>query len=165
MPEEDSIRVEETLFKPIQRDRSHDSLLPSPTSRSNVRTLSAGPRTMEITSFSPQNQVTFGKYTPNEIIAIVRVPELANRTPQLSQSSHTALRHVGSEPELNHRARQEEERGKLHYQRVHATSYNPPTSNQDYSARQSRSRPGNQMEINPFVIFSACVFSLSFILY
>ncbi|CAF5144273.1 unnamed protein product, partial [Rotaria socialis] len=72
------IRVEETWFKPIQRDRSQDSLLQSSTSRSNVRTLSAGPRNMEITSLSPQNQVTFGKYTPNEIIAIVRVPELSN---------------------------------------------------------------------------------------
>ena len=147
--EDDPTRVEETWFKPIKRDHSHDSLLQSPTSRPNVRTLSAGPRTMEITSLSPQNQVTFGKYTPNEMIAIVRVPELSNgagirvNSPsQANTSSSSTIRHGISEPELNLRAKQEEERAKLHYQRVHATSYRPPPGTQDYQTRPSRSRTG-----------------------
>ena len=153
--EDELIRIEETRFKPIQRDRSQDSLLQSPVSRSNVRTLSAGPRTMEITSFSPQHQVTFGKYTPNEIIAIVRVPELSNGgtpvrpspTPQsfTATSSNSPIRHGISESELNMRARKEEERPKLHYQRVHATSYNPPQTAEMSAARQSRSRAGKNI--------------------
>lgn len=150
-PDDELIRIEETQFKPIQRDRSHDSLLQSPTSRSNARALSAGPRTMEITSFSPQNQVTFGKYTPNEIIAIVRVPELSNGTPvrtspqsQSFSSTGSTVRHGTSESELNIRTRKDDERSRLHYQRIHTTSYNPPlTAENDYSTRQSRSRTGN----------------------
>jgi hypothetical protein len=146
--QEEPIRVEETWFKPIQRDRSQDSLLQSSSTRSNVRTLSAGPRNVEVTSLSPQNQVTFGKYTPNEIIAIVRVPELSHNvgvrpSPQPPTITST-IRHGSSEPELYTRARQEEEqqRAKLHYQRVHAASYLPPPITQDYQQRQSRSRTG-----------------------
>ncbi len=144
--EGDLVRVEETGFKPIQRDRSHDSLLQSPTSRSNVRTLSAGPRSMEITSLSPQNQVTFGQYTPNEIIAIVRVPELSRGADARRSPPTATIRHGTSEPELYTRAKQEEEqqqRSRLHYQRVHAASYRPqPTIIQDYQPRQARSRTG-----------------------
>lgn len=151
--EEDLIRIEETGFKPIQRDRSHDSLLQSPSSRSNIRTLSAGPRSVEITSLSPQNQVTFGNYTPSEIIAIVRVPELSKngnaRQSPSSPPTTSTIRHGTSEPELYRRAKQEEEeqqqqRSRLHYQRVHAASYRPPPPpiNQEYQQRQGRSRTG-----------------------
>ncbi|CAF3643377.1 unnamed protein product [Rotaria sordida] len=140
--EEEPVRIEETWFKPIQRDRSQDSLLQGSSSRSNIRTLSSGPpRTMEITSLSPQNQVTFGKYTPNEIIAIVRVPELSHGVGM--KPSPSTIKHGTSEPELNARIRQEEEqqqRSKLHYERIHASSYRPSTINQDYQQRQSRSR-------------------------
>ncbi len=55
------------------------------------------------------------------------------------------MRHGSSEPELYTRAKQEEEeqqRSKLHYQRVHATSYRPPPVTQEYQQRQSRSRTG-----------------------
>lgn len=145
--EEDLVRVEETGFKPIQRDRSQDSLLHSPPSRSNVRTLSAGPRPVEVTSLSPQNQVTFGRYTPNEIIAIVRVPELSRGQQSPTTSPPTAsIRHGTSEPELYTRAKQEEEqRARLHYQRVHAASYRPPLAPpEDYQQRQGRSRIGKQ---------------------
>ncbi|CAF0807335.1 unnamed protein product [Rotaria sp. Silwood1] len=138
--EEEPVRIEETWFKPIQRDRSQDSLLQGSSSRSNVRTLSSGPpRTMEITSLSPQSQVTFGKYTPNEIIAIVRVPELSNGVGM--KSSPSTIKHGTSEPELNARIKQEEQqRSKLHYERINSTSYRPSTINQDYQQRQSRSR-------------------------
>ncbi|CAF4150987.1 unnamed protein product, partial [Rotaria sp. Silwood2] len=139
--EEEPVRIEETWFKPIQRDRSQDSLLQGSSSRSNIRTLSSGPpRTMEITSLSPQSQVTFGKYTPNEIIAIVRVPELSNGVGM--KSSPTTIKHGISEPELNARIKREEEqqRSKLHYERIDSTSYRPSTINQDYQQRQSRSR-------------------------
>jgi hypothetical protein len=151
---DESGRVEETWFKPIQRDRSQDSLLQNSSSRTNIRTLSAGPRTMEITSLSPQNQVTFGKYAPNEIIAIVRVPELSSNgayarvsppSQSLITSSNSTIRHGTSEPELNIRAKQEEERAHLHSQRVHATSYRPSPpvpNNDDYQTRLSRSRIG-----------------------
>lgn len=164
--EEEPVRVEETWFKPIQRDRSHDSLLQSPSSRSNIRTLSAGPRTMEITSLSPQNQVTFGKYTPNEMIAIVRVPELSNgagirvNSPsQVNISSSSTIRHGISEPELSIRAKQEEERAKLHYQRVHATSYRPPAGSQDDQVRQSRSRAGKCHALRASNVRCASIFS------
>jgi hypothetical protein len=148
--EEEPIRIEETWFKPIQRDRSQDSLLQSPSSRSNIRTLSAGPRTLEVTSLSPQTQVTFGKYTPNEIIAIVRVPELSDgKGVRSSPITSTTIRHGTSEPELYARAKQEEEqRSKLHYQRVHAASYRPPPISQEYQQRQSRSRTGKLKKKN-----------------
>jgi hypothetical protein len=143
--EDDLIRVEETGFKPIQRDRSQDSLLQSPSSRSNVRTLSAGPRPVEVTSLSPQSQVTFGKYTPTDIIAIVRVPELSQGPSSRHSPSSSTIRHGTSEPELYTRAKQEEDeqqqRSRLHYQRVHAASYRPPPPiAQDYQQRQGRSR-------------------------
>ncbi len=143
--EEEPIRVEETWFKPIQRDRSQDSLLQSPSSRSNIRTLSAGPRALEVTSLSPASQVTFGKYSPNQIIAIVRVPGLPNSTDvRPSPLPPSTIRHGTSEPELYARAKQEEEqqRSRLHYQRVHATSYRPPSITQDYQQRPSRPRTG-----------------------
>ena len=101
----ESGRVEETWFKPIQHDRSQDSQRQSPSSRSNIRTLSAGPRAVEVTSLSPQNQVTFGKYSPNQIIAIVRVPELSNGNNNARPSP--PIRHGTSEPELYVRAKQE----------------------------------------------------------
>jgi hypothetical protein len=120
-----------------------------------MRTLSAGPRSVEITSLSPKNQVTFGKYTPNEIIAIVRVPELSkNGGLRGSPSSPPTpiIRHGTSEPELYARAKQEEEqqRSRLHYQRVHAASYRPPPPpiTQDYQQRQSRSRTGKFIKKN-----------------
>ncbi|CAM2717941.1 unnamed protein product [Rotaria socialis] len=144
---EEPIRVEETWFKPIQRDRSQDSLLQSSTSRSNVRTLSAGPRNMEITSLSPQNQVTFGKYTPNEIIAIVRVPELSNGNSMRPSPIASTIRHGISEPELNARVKQQQQEeeenqlAKLQYERIYSSNYRPSTIiNQDYQQRQSRSR-------------------------
>ena len=163
--EEDLVRVEETGFKPIQRDRSQDSLLQSPSSRTTVRTLSAGPRPVEVTSLSPQNQVTFGRYTPNEIIAIVRVPELsrgsgAQQSPTTSPPS-VPIRHGTSEPELYTRAKQEEEqqRARLHYQRVHAASYRPPLAMpDDYQQGQRRSRIGEQKIICEIVLVNIISF-------
>jgi len=153
--EEDLIRVEETGFKPIQRDRSQDGLLQSPSSRSNIRKLSTGPRSLEVTSLSPPSQVTFGKYTPNEMIAIVRIPQSprdisSRRSP--SPPSSSTIRHGASEPELYTRAKQEEEeqqqRSRLHYQRVHAASYRPPPPTaQDYQQRQGRSRISKLIKI------------------
>ena len=168
--EEDLVRVEETGFKPIQRDRSQDSLLQSPSSRTNVRTLSAGPRPVEVTSLSPQNQVTFGRYTPNEIIAIVRVPELS-RTQQSPRTSPptTTIRHGTSEPELYTRAKQEEEqqRARLHSQRVHAASYRPPLAPPDeYQQRQGRSRIGEQRKQKNkigFVMIISFLFHVDFV--
>ncbi|CAF1632118.1 unnamed protein product, partial [Adineta ricciae] len=144
----ESGRVEETWFKPIQHDRSQDSQRQSPSSRSNIRTLSAGPRAVEVTSLSPQNQVTFGKYSPNQIIAIVRVPELSNGNNNARPSP--PIRHGTSEPELYVRAKQEaaeeqqqqQQRSRLQYQRVQASSYRPPSITQEYQQRQSRSRTG-----------------------
>ncbi|CAF5184398.1 unnamed protein product, partial [Rotaria magnacalcarata] len=154
--QEEPIRVEETWFKPIQRDRSQDSLLQSSTSRSNARTLSAGPRNMEITSLSPQNQVTFGKYTPNEIIAIVRVPELSNGNSMRPSPIASTIRHGISEPELNARVKQqqqqqqqqqeEDQRAKLQYERIYSSNYRPSTIKQDYQQRQSRSRTSTFIE-------------------
>ncbi|UJR36708.1 hypothetical protein I4U23_029425 [Adineta vaga] len=141
--QDESGRIEETWFKPIQRDRSQDSLRHSPSSRSNVRTLSAGPRAVEVTSLSPQNQVTFGKYSPNQIIAIVRVPELSNGN---NVRPSPSIRHGASESELYVQAKQEaeqqEQRSRLQYQRVQASSYRPPSVSQEYQQRQSRSRTG-----------------------
>jgi hypothetical protein len=104
---------------------------------------------LEVTSLSPASQVTFGKYSPNQIIAIVRVPGLPNSTDvRPSPLPPSTIRHGTSEPELYARAKQEEEqqRSRLHYQRVHATSYRPPSITQDYQQRQSRSRTGKFME-------------------
>ena len=133
--ENDLIRVEETGFKPIQ----------SPTYRSTNRALSAGPRSVEVTSLSPPSQVTFGTYSPSEVIAIVRVPDLT-KTPGARQSPSQTIKHGASEPEIYARAKQEDEqRSKLHYQRVHAASYRPPPPvpvNSDYQQRQARSRIG-----------------------
>ncbi|CAF1179870.1 unnamed protein product [Adineta steineri] len=154
--DEEPARVEETWFKPIQRDRSQDSLRHSPSSRSNIRTLSAGPRSVEVTSLSPQSQVTFGKYSQNQIIAIVRVPELSNgNNIRPSPSITSSIRHGTSEPELYIRAKQEEEeqkqqRSKLHYQRVQASSYRPPPITQDYQQRQSRPRAGPYETTNEY---------------
>jgi hypothetical protein len=79
---------------------------------------------MEITSLSPQNQVTFNKYSPNEIVAVVHVPELA-------KSSSSSIRHSASQSEFY-------ERPPLNYQRTHASSYRPPM----ITERQSRLRIG-----------------------
>jgi len=104
---------------------------------------------LEVTSLSPASQVTFGKYSPNQIIAIVRVPGLPNGTDvRPSPLPPSTIRHGTSEPELYARAKQEEEqqRSRLHYQRVHATSYRPPSITQEYQQRQSRSRTGKFIE-------------------
>ena len=172
MREEDLVRVEETGFKPIQRDRSQDSLLQGASSRSNVRTLSAGPRSVEVTSLSPHNQVTFGRYTPNEIIAIVRVPELsrgtgARQSPTTSPPTAT-IRHGTSEPELYTSAKQEEEqqRSRLHYQRVHAASYRPPPPAgvvHDSQQRQGRPRAGKHMKHESFVDMIYFLFNVDFV--
>jgi hypothetical protein len=86
---------------------------------------------MEVTSLSPTNQIKFGKKSPNEIIAVVRVPEL----------SRPPIHHGTSESNLYEKSR-EDDRSRLHYQRVHATSYRPPILPQVYQSRQSRSRYG-----------------------
>ena len=167
---EDPIRIEETWFKPIQRDRSQDSLLQSSSSRSNIRTLSAGPRTMEVTSLSPQTQVTFGKYKPNEIIAIVRVPELSNGTdikPDQLLPATSAIRHGASEPKLNIGARQGEEQlrqqPKLHYERVHAANYRPSIARQDNQQRSSRSRTSMPKNIGKFIYMYINVYMYMYI--
>lgn len=111
--------------------------------------MSTGPRNVEVTSLSPQSQVTFGKYTPNEIIAIVRVPELSTGNGMRPGSVTSPIRHGTSEPELNARLQQEEEqRSKLHYERIHTNDYRSPTVNQDYQQRQSRSRISMYIERN-----------------
>ncbi|CAF0987483.1 unnamed protein product [Didymodactylos carnosus] len=165
--QEEPVRIEETWFKPIQRDRSHDSLITATTSehqrhhpqRSSIRTCSAGPRTMQVTSLSPDSQVTFGKYDSNEIIAIVRVPEMnQQQTPRPSttvarESSTSPLTQIDrngysstlrpsvrqtsmSEPELHIRAKQEAEQQQtsskyLQQQQLVATSYIPTAEQQN----------------------------------
>lgn len=99
---------------------------------------------MEVTSLSPQDKVTFGKNSPNEIIAIVRVPELTSDT-NVKTSSIPIIRHGISEPELNEKVKQDE-RSRLHYQRISSTSYLPPSVTQQYRQRQSRSRVGKFIE-------------------
>jgi hypothetical protein len=114
--------------------------------------------------------VTFGKYTPSEIIAIVRVPELSRGTvirPSPTSPHTSTIRHGTSEPELYARAKQEEEqqqRARLHYQRVHATSYRPPPSlsiTQDYQQRQGRSRTGKFEKIKIIIEFLFSLTSIS----
>ena len=159
--QEEPTRIEETWFKPIQRDRSQDSLLQSSSSRSNLRTSSAGPRTMEVTSLSPQSQVTFGKYTPNEIIAIVRVPELSHDTTMKTGPLSSTMRHGTSEPELNVRAKQEEEqqrRSNLHYERVYAANYRPPIMTPNSQQRSSRSRTSTLNMRRKFFYFSYMIY-------
>src|SRR6202034_711042 len=111
---------------------------------------------------SPQDQVTFGKYTPNEIIAIVRVPELSKGT---DVRSSPTIRHGASEPEIYTRAKQEEEqqRSKLHYQRVHAASYRPPPITQDYQQRQGRPRAGKFINFEIFFYTIYFIFNVDFI--
>ncbi|CAF1617278.1 unnamed protein product [Rotaria magnacalcarata] len=116
------IQIQETCFKPIERYRSPESLHQSPSQNSINQT-----RSIEVTSLSPQDQVTFGKNSPNEIIAIVRVPELEN------------MRHGISEPELNKNIKQDHGRSRLQYQRVHATSYLPPSISENYRQQPNRS--------------------------
>jgi hypothetical protein len=140
---EEPARDEETWFKPIEHDLSRDNLRYTSTSRSDIRTSSADPRSMEVVSLSPRNHVTFGKHSPSEIIAIVRVPEFENgKTSSPPITSSSTIRHGTSEADLYTRAKQEEERSRLHYQRVHATSYRPPLTGEGYLQRQSRSRAG-----------------------
>jgi hypothetical protein len=118
----------EQQFQPIQRDHSQDELPYQPSSHS----YSTGPHTMKVTSLSPTNQITFNKRSPNEIVAVVRVPELSNR------------RNESNKPD--------EEHPRLHYQRVYATSYQPPLINPNYQQRQSRLRNGKGHQ-NVFYLF------------
>ncbi|CAF1395956.1 unnamed protein product [Rotaria sp. Silwood1] len=128
------VRIEETWFKPIEREQSQENLRLSPSTRTN----NISTHTMEVTSLSPQNQITFGKHSTNEIVAIVRVPELTNDI----NTTTTPIRHGISEPELHEKVKQDDGRSRLHYQRVHATSYLPPSTSQQYRQRQNRSRIG-----------------------
>jgi len=98
------------------------------------------------------------------MIAIVRVPELSKNAALRSSPSSppiSTIRHGASEPELYTRAKQEEEqqRAKLHYQRVHATSYRPPPPpiTQDYQQRQGRSRTGKFTKKNQTKLLKFCV--------
>ena len=123
---------------------------------------------MEVTSLSHPSQVTFGKYSPNEILAIVRVPELSSddaaahsRSPPIA-SSRANIRHGISEPELHTRAKQDEDRSRLHYQRVSASSYRPPSISETYQQRQSRSRNGESTDGTPDVVLLVYLFSRSF---
>jgi hypothetical protein len=111
--------------------------------------------------------VTFGKYTPTDIIAIVRVPELSQGPSSRHSPSSSTIRHGTSEPELYTRAKQEEDeqqqRSRLHYQRVHAASYRPPPPiAQDYQQRQGRSRISKLIRIEFFfsIIFRYHLFFL-----
>ncbi|CAF2588610.1 unnamed protein product [Rotaria sp. Silwood2] len=132
------VRIEETWFKPIEREQSQENIRYSPSTRTN----NISTHTMEITSLSPKNQITFGKHSPNEMVAIVRVPERTNDINTKTSSLTTTIRHGISEPELNEKIKQDEARSKLHYQRVHATSYLPPSISQQYKQRQNQSRIG-----------------------
>ena len=111
---------DERRFQPIQRDHSQGDVPRS--------------STMEVTSLSPTDQIKFGKKSPNEIVAVVRVPEL----------SKPPIYHGTSESNIYEKSRVggEDDRSRLHYQRVHATSYRPPIIPQVYQSRQSRSRYG-----------------------
>ncbi|CAF1054505.1 unnamed protein product, partial [Didymodactylos carnosus] len=161
--QEEPVRIEETWFKPIQRDRSHDNLVTVSTSerqrhypqRSAVRTSSAGPHSMQVTSLSSDSQVTFGKYDSNEIIAIVRVPEMNQQqnltlpttvalpSTQIDHNVHTSIqlqptiRQTSmSEPELYTRVRQEVEQQQsspkhLQQQQLVTTSYIPTAEKQN----------------------------------
>lgn len=121
---------EETRFQPIENNYSQDDLPYSSLSRTYNNTI---PQTMEVTSLSPRNQITINKHSPNEIIAVVRVPETSN----------TTLRHGTSESNLYEKTKQQEERSpRLHYQRVNASSYRPPLIASSYQPREARSRLG-----------------------
>jgi hypothetical protein len=125
---ESTAREEDIRSKPIERE--------------HFRTHSGGPHGMEKTSFTSQNQVTFNKRSPNEIVAVVRIPELST-----SSSSPLTIRQGTIESN---------ERPQLNYQRVHATNYRPPTA----TDRQSRLR------ISKFIKYSFdffCRFYLFFI--
>ena len=82
----------------------------------------------------------FGKQSPNEIVAIVRVPELTYNK-NVKTNTLSRLRYGASEPELNKESKQDEH-SRLHYQRVHASSYLPPLMDRNYRQRQSRSGIG-----------------------
>ena len=137
-------RGETSAFRSMNYDHPRPS---PPPSRSARPTAAINSHTMEVTSLSHPSQVTFGKYSSNEILAIVRVPELSSDDSAHPRSSSTAnsrvnIRHGISEPELYTRAKQEEDRSRLHYQRVSASSYRPPSISETYQQRQSRSRHG-----------------------
>jgi hypothetical protein len=121
-------------FQPIQHDHSQDDM---------PYRLSPHSHTMQVTSLSPTNQIKFGKNSPNEIVAVVRVPEL---------SKTTTVRHGISESNLYEKSR-EDERPRLHYQRVHATSYRPPVLPQFYQQRPSRSQYGRLRKISSIGLF------------
>jgi hypothetical protein len=123
----ESIKAE-TRIQPIEHDHSQDNLPYNSTSLSYTTV----PQKMEVTSLSPTNQIRFDRHSPNEIIATVRVPELSN----------ARIRHGTSESNLYEKTKQEKERPRLNYQRVHATSYRPPLIASDDQQRQSRSRIG-----------------------
>lgn len=109
---------EERRFQPIERNYS--SITPT--------------QKMEITSLSPRNQITFDKSSPNEMVAVVRIPEV---------SSNTYIRHGTSETNLYEKSKQDErERPHLHYQRVSASSYRPPLVAPSYQPQEARSRLG-----------------------
>jgi hypothetical protein len=119
---------DETRFQPIKQDHFQDDLPYRPSSRSYI----TGSHRVEVTSLSPTNQIRFDKGSPNEIVAVVRVPEVSN----------TTIRRGTSESNIYEKKKQEDERSRLHYQRVHATSYRPPLTTENYQQEQSRSRIG-----------------------
>ena len=125
---------DERRFQPIQRDHSPDELPYRPSSRA---------RTMEVTSLSPNTQVTFEKHSPNQIVAVVRVPELSPSTTRPGTSEFRVYEKADQE----HTPR-------LHYQRVHAGSYRPPILPPTYQQRPSRSRQGKSTNI----VFVRCCF-------
>lgn len=90
-----------TEFQPIKHEYSNED----------------STQTMRVTSLSPTHQFTIGKSSPNEVTAIVNIPQLA----------------------------QQYERPKLHYQRVYASSYRPPIQQQQrigrYESRNDYSTP------------------------
>ncbi|CAF1094059.1 unnamed protein product [Rotaria sordida] len=127
------VRIEPTWFKPIEREQSQENIRHSSLTRTN----NINTHTMEVTSLSPHNQIIFDKHSPNEIVAIVRVPELISDV-----KKKTTIRHGISEPELSEKIKQDEGRSRSHYQRAHATNYLPPSISQQYRQRQDRSRIG-----------------------
>jgi hypothetical protein len=81
-----STRIEENWSKPfgsVHHERTIRLLPQTETSRSQDRTL-------HVTSMSPASQVTFSKASANDVIAIVRIPGLADH-----------IRHGTSEPTLH----------------------------------------------------------------
>jgi len=139
----ESIKTE-TRFQPIEHNRSEDNLPYNSSSRSYT----TGPKKLEVTSLSPTNQIKFDKHSPNEIVATIRIPELSN----------ARIRHGTSESNIYEKTKQEEERPRLHYQRVNATSYRPPLIPYDDQQRQSRSRIGKLIKINIQICFSWFLF-------